>query len=131
MNFPMLDSFLTMLWFFLWIMWLFLLFRVVIDIFRDDRLGGGAKAGWLIFMLVLPFLGVLVYLITRGGGMGARAAAEARDRQEAMDTYIRTTAADAMSPANELEKLAHLRADGTLSEAEYEQAKARVLHAGL
>lgn len=127
MNFPLLDSFLTMLWFFLWVMWLFLLFRVVLDIFRDDAMRGGTKAGWLIFVLVLPYLGVLVYLIVRGSGMGARAAAEVQARQESVDDYIRTTAAGGTGPAGELSKLAALRAEGTLSEHEFEQAKAKIL----
>lgn len=133
MNFPMLDSFLTMLWFFLWVMWLFLLFRVVVDIFRDDTLSGATKAAWLIFILVLPYLGVLVYLIMRGSGMGARAAAEMQARHEAVDNYIRTTAASGggagmgTSQADELAKLAALKADGTLSEDEFQHAKARLL----
>ncbi|HEV2342651.1 MAG TPA: SHOCT domain-containing protein [Actinocrinis sp.] len=127
MNFPLLDSFLTMLWFFLWVMWLFLLFRVVLDIFRDDDLSGAAKAAWLIFILVLPFLGVLVYLIVRGSSMGARAVAEAHARQEAIDDYIRTTAAGGTGPADELSRLAALRADGTLNEQEFQQAKAKLL----
>jgi hypothetical protein len=127
MNFPLLDSFLTMLWFFLWVMWLFLLFRVVVDIFRDDSLSGATKAVWLIFILVLPYIGVLVYLILRGGGMGRRAAAEMQARQEAVDSYIRTTAAGGSSHADELAKLAALKADGTLSEQEFQQAKTKLL----
>lgn len=127
MNFPLLDSFLTMLWFFLGLMWLFLLFRVVLDIFRDDALSGWGKAAWLIFILVLPLLGVLVYLIARGAGMGARAAAEAQARQNAVDDYIRSTAANAAGPADELSKLAALKADGTISEEEFEQAKHKLL----
>lgn len=127
MNFPLLDSFLTMLWFFLWVMWLFLLFRVVVDIFRDDSLSGVNKAVWLIFILVLPYLGVLVYLILRGSGMGRRAAAEMHARQEAVDSYIRTTAAGGPSQADELAKLAALKADGTLNEQEFQQAKMRLL----
>lgn len=135
MNFPLLDSFLTMLWFFLWVMWLFLLFRVVLDIFRDDVMRGGMKAAWLIFVLVLPYLGVLVYLIVRGGGMGSRAAADAQARQEAVDDYIRVTAAGgsgngagpAASTAEELAKLAALKADGALTEHEFDQAKAKIL----
>lgn len=127
MNFPLLDSFLTMLWFFLFVMWLFLLFRVVLDVFRDDALSGMTKAAWLIFILVLPYLGVLVYLIMRGSGMGRRAAAEAQARQAAVDDYIRTTAAGGGGPAGELAKLAALRADGTLTEHEFEQAKAKLL----
>lgn len=127
MNYPLLDTFLTMLWFFLFVVWIFLLFRVVVDVFRDDSLSGWAKAGWLIFIVVLPYLGVLVYLIARGSGMGRRAAAEAQAHQEAVDDYIRTTAAGSASPAGELSKLAALRANGTLTEQEFEQAKAKLL----
>jgi hypothetical protein len=133
MDYPLLNTFLTMLWFFLWVMWLFLVFRVVIDVFRDDNLGGWGKAGWLIFVLILPFLGVLVYLIARGAGMGSRAVADAQARQDAVDDYIRTTAAGsgagatAASQADELAKLAALKADGTLSEQEFQQAKTRIL----
>ncbi|HEY3871672.1 MAG TPA: PLDc N-terminal domain-containing protein [Actinocrinis sp.] len=127
MNFPLLDSFLTMLWFFLGLMWLFLLFRVVLDIFRDDALSGMGKAAWLIFILVLPLLGVLIYLIARGAGMGARAAAEAQTRQNAVDDYIRSTAANAAGPSDELAKLAALKADGTITEHEFEQAKNKLL----
>jgi putative oligomerization/nucleic acid binding protein/phospholipase D-like protein len=134
-NYPLLGTFLTMLWFFLWIMWLFLLFRIVLDVFRDDKLSGVAKAGWLIFVLILPFLGVLVYLIARGSGMGARGEAETRRNKEQFDEYIRQTVATsdggtathAASPADELSRLAALRADGTLSEEEFQQAKAKIL----
>ena len=66
---PLLDVFFTMMWFFLWVLWLFLLFRVITDIFRSRDLGGWGKAGWLVFVIVLPFLGVLVYLIARGHKM--------------------------------------------------------------
>lgn len=130
MNYPLLDTFLTMLWFFLWVLWLFLVFRVVVDVFRDDTLSGGAKAGWLIFILILPFLGVLVYLIARGDGMGNRAASDMQARQDAIDDYIRTTAAGsgtATSQADELRKLADLKAEGTISEQEFQQAKAKIL----
>jgi hypothetical protein len=132
MNYPLLDAFLTMLWFFLWIMWIFLLFRIVLDIFRDDSLSGWGKAAWLVFVLVLPFLGVLVYLIARGSGMGSRAAKEAQARQEAMDDYIRAAAGvpGADEPgghADELRKLADLKADGTLNDEEFQQAKAKLL----
>ena len=130
-NYPLLDAFLTMLWFFLWILWLFLLFRVVLDIFRDDQLSGWGKAGWLIFTLVLPYLGVLVYLIARGSGMGRRADAEARRNKEAFDDYIRQTAspsaAEAPSQTEQLAKLAELKANGTLTDQEFERAKAKLL----
>ncbi len=130
-NYPLLDAFLTMLWFFLWVLWLFLLFRVVVDIFRDDRLGGWAKAGWLIFTLVLPYLGVLVYLIARGAGMGRRAHEDARRGKHEFDDYIRETAGTAATQAptqtEQLFRLAQLKADGTLTDEEFERAKARLL----
>ena len=75
---PLLDVFLTMMWFFLWVLWLFLLFRVIVDIFRSRDLGGWGKAGWLVFTIVLPFLGVLVYLIARGGKMADREVSQAQ-----------------------------------------------------
>lgn len=135
MNYPLLNAFLTMLWFFLWMMWLFLLVRIVTDIFRDDRLSGLAKAAWTVFVVILPFLGVFVYLMVRGTGMGERQASESRARQEEFDTYIRQTAAasaessagDAPDPYQQLAKLAELKADGTLSETEYDKAKAKIL----
>lgn len=77
-SYPLLNLFWTMLWFFLWIMWLFLLFKVISDIFRSDDLGGWGKAGWLILALVVPYLGVLIYVIARGKSMGKRDVAEAR-----------------------------------------------------
>lgn len=136
-NYPLLDAFLTMLWFFLWILWIFLLFRVVLDIFRDDSLSGWGKAGWLVFALILPFLGVFVYLIARGSKMGAREQAEARRNKEEFDDYIRQTAATssdgatatgpAPSHADQLAQLAQLKADGTLSEEEFQKAKAKIL----
>lgn len=118
MNYPLADAFLTMLWFFLWIMWIFLLFRIMLDVFRDDSLSGWGKAGWLVFVLVLPFLGVLVYLIARGGGMGHRAADRARARRQA-------TAPGGQ--ADQLRKLADLKADGMLSDEEFQRAKAKLL----
>jgi hypothetical protein len=75
---PLLDVFFTMMWFFLWILWFFLLLRVILDIFRSRDLGGWGKAGWLVFAIVLPFLGVLVYLIARGGKMADREASQAQ-----------------------------------------------------
>ena len=80
---PLLSAFWSMLLFFLWIMWFVLLFRIVVDIFRDDSMSGWAKAGWLVFCIVLPFLGVFVYVIARGKNMGRREAAQARAQQEA------------------------------------------------
>ncbi|HEY5985063.1 MAG TPA: hypothetical protein VIV12_01585 [Streptosporangiaceae bacterium] len=89
MSYPLLNAFLTMMWFFLWILWLFLLIMVIVDIFRSRDLAGWAKAGWVAFALVLPFVGVLVYLIARGGRMAERADRHDQIRDEAFRTYIR------------------------------------------
>ncbi|MGW3954163.1 SHOCT domain-containing protein [Streptomyces sp. NPDC004752] len=129
-DYPLLSAFWTMLWFFLWIMWFVLLFRVVLDIFRDDTLNGWAKTGWLIFVIVLPFLGVFVYLIARGKDMGHRELAQAQTRQEAFDSYVRRTAAgggSGPSNADELTKLSELRTRGDISDDEFRRAKELVL----
>ena len=124
-NYPLLDAFLTMLWFFLWILWFFLLFRVVLDIFRDDSLSGWAKAGWLIFVVILPFVGVLVYLIARGHKMQEHSVKDAANAQAALDQHVRQVAGT--NTASELADLARLRDSGAISEAEFEQAKAKIL----
>src|SRR5580698_7939998 len=91
-QYPILDFFLTMLYFFLFIIWIWLLITVFVDIFRSHDMGGGAKALWCIFVIILPFLGVFVYLIARGGKMHERAAAEAAQQQKAFDAYVKQTA---------------------------------------
>jgi hypothetical protein len=129
-DFPLLSAFWTILWVFLWIMWFVLLFRVVLDIFRDDDLSGWAKAGWLVFCLVLPFLGVLVYVIARGRGMGRRETAQARAQQQAFDTYLRETArggGERRSSVDELARLSEIRARGDLTDEEFDRAKDLVL----
>ncbi|MGW5424423.1 SHOCT domain-containing protein [Streptomyces sp. NPDC003943] len=131
-DYPLLNVFWTMLWFFLWIMWLFLLFKVVMDIFRDDEMGGWGKAGWLIFCIVLPFLGVLVYVIARGKGMGQRDVKQAKENEAAFQDYIRKTAGAAPgggggSGVDELARLAELRDRGAITDEEFERAKAKVL----
>ncbi|MFB9463951.1 SHOCT domain-containing protein [Streptomyces cinereospinus] len=128
-DFPLLSMFWTLLWFFLWIMWFILLFRIIGDIFRDDTLSGWGKTGWLVFVIVLPFLGVFVYLIARGKGMGHREVSHARARQEAFDSYVRETAAGGRptSSADELAKLSEIRARGDITDEEFQRAKALVL----
>ncbi|MFH9694243.1 SHOCT domain-containing protein [Streptomyces globisporus] len=128
-DFPVLGAFWAMMWFFLWIMWFVLLFRVVVDIFRDDDLSGWAKTGWLLFTIVLPFLGVFVYVIARGKNMGKREQGHARVKQEQTQRYIRETVGSAgTSEADELAKLSEIRARGDISEDEYRRAKEKVLH---
>lgn len=137
MNYPLLNAFLTILWFFLWILWFMLLFRVIVDIFRDDDLSGWGKAGWMIFVCVLPFLGVFVYLIARGRGMGEREARRVQRQEQAFRQYVREAAQEEPAPmatapaprsgVDELERLAGLRAHGDISEDEYQRAKDHLL----
>ncbi|MFJ8025190.1 SHOCT domain-containing protein [Streptomyces sp. NPDC096311] len=126
-DYPLLSVFWSMLWFFLWIMWFILLFRIIIDIFRDDELGGWAKAGWLLFVILLPFLGVLVYVIARGKNMGRREVHQARAQQEAFDSYIRQAAGGGTSSVDELAKLSEIRARGDITDEEFRRAKELVL----
>ncbi|MBL1117912.1 SHOCT domain-containing protein [Streptomyces sp. 110] len=127
MDYPLLNVFLTTMWVFLWILWLFLLFRVFADLFRDDSLNGWAKAGWTVFVLVLPFLGVLVYLVARGREMGMREMRRAEKAEADFREYVRTTATT--GHAEELEHLVELKNHGDLTPEEYERAKAKVLAA--
>lgn len=127
-DYPLLSVFWSMLWFFLWIMWFVLLFRIVVDIFRDDAMSGWAKAGWLVFTIVLPFLGVFVYIIARGKNMGRREVAQARAQQQAFDSYIRDTAkGGGTSSVDELAKLSEIRAKGDITDEEFARAKDLVL----
>ena len=128
-DYPLLGMFWTFLWFFIWIAWLFLLFRVFMDIFRSHDLGGWGKALWSIFIILVPFLGTLVYVIARGRGMHDRDMKQAADQQQAFQDYVRQAAAPTAgaSSAEELAKLADLRDKGVLSPAEFEQQKAKIL----
>lgn len=130
-DYPILSVFWTMLVFFMWIIWLVLLFRIFADIFRSHDLGGWGKAGWTVFVIVLPFLGVLIYLLARGGKMAEREMAQARRQDEAFRSYIRDASAggSAKSQADELAKLAELKNHHEITEDEYRQAKERVLAA--
>ncbi|MGW1805221.1 SHOCT domain-containing protein [Streptomyces sp. NPDC002078] len=128
-DYPVLGVFWSMLVFFLWIMWFVLLFRVIVDVFRDDGMSGWAKAGWTLFVVVVPFLGVLVYLIARGKGMGEREVAQARAQQEAFESYVRQTAqgGTGTSSADELAKLSEMRSRGDITDDEFRRAKQLVL----
>lgn len=125
-DYPLLGLFWTMFMFFLWFAWIMLLFRVFADIFRSDDLSGWGKGLWSIFVLVVPFLGVLVYLIARGDSMTKRDVATAQANEAAFRDYVRTTAGTT-STATELEKLATLHAAGTLTDDEFAQQKAKLL----
>ena len=127
-SYPILDIFLTTLYFFLFIIWLWLLFMVFIDVFRSHDIGGWAKALWVIFIIVMPYLGVLVYLIARGGSMHERAVQQAEAQQKAFDNYVKQTAGTpGSSAADQLAKLADLQKQGVITDAEFEAQKAKLL----
>ena len=121
-----LQSFLLLIYFTLFVIWIWLLISVYADIFRSDDLSGGAKAGWVFLLLVLPYLGVLIYLVARGGSMHERNIERSQAAEQAAQTYIRE-AAGAVSPAEELAKLAELRDRGVLSAEEFAAQKAKLL----
>jgi hypothetical protein len=116
----------SILWLFLFIVWIYLLIMIFSDIFRSDDLSGGGKALWTIAIILFSFVGILIYLIVRGGSMQQRQLAAAKQQNEAMQTYIRD-AASGTSDADQLAKLADLHSSGKLDDAEYAAAKARVI----
>jgi ABC-type multidrug transport system fused ATPase/permease subunit len=125
-TYPLLSIFWTMLEFFLFFLWIWLLIVIFGDIFRSHDLGGLAKALWVLFIIIVPYIGVLVYLIARGGSMHERAVAQAQRQQQAFDDYVRQTAGGS-SQVDELAKLADLKSKGVLSDAEFEAQKAKLL----
>jgi Short C-terminal domain len=127
-DYPLLGLFWTMMIFFLWFAWLMLLFRVFADIFRSQDMGGWAKGLWTIFVILVPFLGVFIYVIVRGRSMRERDLAAAQQRDAEFQTYVRQTAGTA-GAADELTKLAALRDSGALTDAEFAAQKAKLLTA--
>ena len=118
----------TMFVFFMWILWFWLLFTVFTDLFRRHDVGGWAKAGWTAFVIILPYLGVFIYLIAEGRGMGERNVAQVRNEQARMDNYVRTVA----SSSNASEQIAQAKGlldSGTITQTEFDQLKAKALGA--
>jgi Short C-terminal domain len=120
------QVFWSMLWFFLWFIWLWILIMVLADIFRSPDLGGWGKTLWVLFVVFLPYLGVFVYLIARGHKMHEHAAQDAQAQDAAFRQYVQETAGTSSS-ADELAKLADLRAKGVIDDAEFERLKAKAL----
>jgi hypothetical protein len=118
----------TMFIFFAWILFFWLLFVVFGDLFRRTDIGGWGKAGWTIFVICLPFLGMLVYLIAEGKAMGERSMKQAQDAQAQMDTYVRSAAGSA-DPAAQIAKAKELLDGGAITQAEYDGLKAKALAA--
>jgi predicted PurR-regulated permease PerM len=125
-NYPLLDFFWTIFEIFLWVIWIWILIWIFIDIFRSHDLSGFAKALWFLFVLFIPLIGVLVYLIVRGGSMHERAVQQAQQQDQQARQYIQE-AAGTQSAADQLTKLAELRDKGVISSDEFEREKAKIL----
>ena len=122
----LLGVFWTIFEVFLWVIWFWILITVFIDIFRSQDLSGGAKALWFVFVLFIPLIGVLVYLIARGGKMHERAVRQATQQEQEFRTYVQETAGS-QTPADQLAKLADLRDRGVITPEQFEREKAKVL----
>ena len=125
-SYPLLGAFWTILEIFLWVLWIWILIYIFIDIFRSNDLSGWAKALWFIFVLFIPLIGVLVYLIARGSSMQQRAQREAQQQDQQFRAYVQD-AAGSGSTVDQLTKLADLRDRGVITPQEFEQQKAKVL----
>ena len=129
-SYPLLNVFWTIFEVFLWIIWIWILIWIFIDIFRSRDLSGWAKALWFLFVLFIPLIGVLVYLIVRGGSMHERAVQDAQRQDKEFRQYVQQAAATApASTADQLSKLADLRDRGVISAEEFDREKAKVLGA--
>ncbi len=125
-DYPLLGMFWTMMIFFLWFAWIMLLFRTIGDIFRNRDMGGAGKAFWLIFVIVVPWLGVLIYLLANGADMTRRDIEQQQAQNDAFASYVRDTASSGGN-ADELAKLADLRDRGVITDAEFAAQKTKLL----
>ena len=125
-DYPFLDILWTMVLFFAWVAWIWIAITVFVDIFRRDDIGGWHKAIWVVFVILVPFLGVLVYLIVQHDGMRERTVKQAQTQQQALDQYVRDTAG---GPATEIAKAKELLDSGAITQADYDAIKAKALSA--
>ena len=123
-DYPFLNILWTMIIFFAWVAWIWIVITVLVDVFRRDDIGGWGKAGWVVFVIVVPFLGVLIYLIAQHDGMRERSMKQAQTQQAAMDQYVRDTAGGS---ATEIAKAKELLDSGAISQAEFEAIKQKAL----
>jgi hypothetical protein len=127
-DYPLLNAFWTMMIFFLWVLWFWLLITVFTDLFRRSDMSGWVKALWAVFVIVLPYLGVFVYLIVNGRHMAERSARDARVAQDQFDDRIRSVAGgNGSGPASEIQKASELLASGAITQAEYDSIKQKAL----
>jgi putative oligomerization/nucleic acid binding protein/phospholipase D-like protein len=123
-DYPFLNILWTMIIFFAWVIWIFIMVQILFDVFRRRDISGWAKAAWTVFLIVLPFLGVLVYLIANHDGMAERSAKEAEGQKAQFDQYVQSVAG---GPASEIEKAKQLLDSGAITQEEYDSIKARAL----
>ncbi len=123
-DYPFLDVLWTMVLFFAWVAWIWIAITCFIDIFRRHDIGGGHKALWIVFIIVIPFLGVLVYLIAQHDGIRDRSVKQAQDQQAAFDSYVKETAGGS---AAEIAKAKDLLDAGTITQEEFDAIKAKAL----
>jgi hypothetical protein len=126
-DYPFLDVLWTLFIFFLWVIWFWLLFTVFIDVFRRHDIGGGKKALWLIFVIIVPFLGVFIYIITQNDGMTQRNLERAQSQRAQFDQYVRETAGASGGAAAEIDAAKKLLDQGTITQAEFEAIKQKAL----
>jgi ABC-type multidrug transport system fused ATPase/permease subunit len=126
-SYPFLNVFWTMCIFFLFFIWLMILFRVFGDIFRRHDIGGGAKTLWVIFVIIVPFLGVLIYILTQNDGMTQRAIERAQGQQAQMDAYVQSVSGSGGGAADEIERAKSLLDSGAITAAEFDAIKAKAL----
>ena len=125
-DYPFLNILWSMIIFFIWVAWIWMMILILSDVFRRRDLSGWGKAGWTIFVIVLPFLGVLIYLIAQSDGMAQRRAEDSHGQRAQMDDYVRSVAGNG-GPAGEIDKAKQLLDSGAITQTEYEAIKAKAL----
>jgi hypothetical protein len=125
-DYPFLDLLFTMIIFFAWVVWIWMMIMILSDVFRRRDISGWPKAGWIVFLIVLPFVGVLAYLIAQHDGMAERRTRDLQDAETVMDDYVRPAAA-APRPAAEIEKATRLLDSGAISQPEFDAIKSKAL----
>jgi hypothetical protein len=125
-DYPFMDVLWTMIIFFCWVVWIWIMVVILLDVFRRRDIGGWTKALWVIFLIILPFLGALIYLIAQHDGMAERSAKEARGQQQQFDEYVRSVSGGS---AAEIEKAKALLDNGTITQDEFNAIKAKALAA--
>lgn len=126
-SYPLMNAFWTMIVFFAWVIWIMLLFRVFADLFTRSDISGWGKAGWTAFVLVLPFIGVLVYLVAQGGAMARRQAEQQQASRAEFDSYVRSVAASSTQATDEIGRAKKLLDSGAITSDEYEKIKQKAL----